>query len=226
MPYPTADELIAGITGRAAEILAGYTAEQKDALRDSAIDAIERYTRQSFLLDVAVERILDGTGTQELWLPARLEELTAIAIAPTGIAIDLPTVTLNENRSRLSFRGYSSAGWAMKAQAQAWGVPAEGRTWPATNDSVHIIGDWGWPEIPTAVITALRMDIEDAALADDDSLTAMVQALQAQGVKSMRQRNLALELRGGAVGDETVVSPRVQRQLAGYVWDHIEGAVA
>lgn len=210
MGYPTTAELVSGSD---VDELTSLTAEQQDALRASAIAAIEGYCRQSF--DTAQDDtiVLDGNDLQTLYLPRRLASFTGISF--NGTAVEVDGFALNLPHNRLSIRETGTWGtWADRALAEVDGAPRS--EFPIGNSNVAITGVWGWTDDEYsaelgAVTVALRWDMEDQARVEKSKLSQLVQTARAQGLASISQGGLSADLSRRA----PTVSPRVKRILAG-----------
>lgn len=210
MGYPTTAELVGGSS---VEELTGLSSEEQDALRASAIAAVENFCRQSFATAQSDTIALDGNDLQTLYLPRRLQQLTSIAFNDTDVETD--GFALNMARNRLSIREVGSWGtWADKALAELDGVP---RTeFPIGNSNVVITGVWGWTDDEYdaelgAVTVALRWDMEDQARVEASKLSSLVETARAQGLASISQGSLSADLSRRA----PTISQRVKRVLAG-----------
>lgn len=224
--YPTTAELVAAST---VSELTGLTEAQQDALRQEAIDVIEGVCHQDFLQEGTkaepVARVIDGPGARELYLPKRLVELTALEVP--GGALTITDVTLSEDHARLHVTPESDGStWATRAVAEM-----TGRTEPVFPDgpgTVTVTGVWGWEEVPSAIATAIRLDMEDRALANQHALAESVRSSRALGVSGIDQGGLSVQLRAREPG----VSARVRRVLrtgndgAGYIWHRWTGGLA
>ncbi len=226
MAYPSTADLVAAST--VAE-LTGLEGAQQDALRQEAIDAIEGACRQSFLQEGSkeepVQRIADGSGSRALYLPKRLIELTELLVPDGGLTAS--NIVLSEAGDRLHIPAESDgSSWATRVIAEA-----TGRTDPVFPDgygAVAVTGVWGWEEVPSAIVTAIRYDMEDRALANQHALAESVRSTRALGVSGIDQGGLSVQLRAREPG----VSARVRRVLrtgndgAGYIWHTWTGGLA
>jgi hypothetical protein len=223
--YPSTAELVAASS--VAE-LTGLEEAQQDALREEAILAVEAHCKQSFEQEgkpgELVERIIDGSGADTIYLPKRLVELDTLSVVGGSLLTD--DVALSEKRDRLHVIREGDGGtWATRAVAAIEGrQPTTG--FPAGPGAVTISGVWGWAddELPAAVKTALRLDMEDRALAGSNALAESMRSARALGSKRVQQGGLSVDLSGG----EPAVSNRVERVLstAGLVWESAVGALA
>lgn len=200
MAYPTAEELIAQTT---VDELTQLTGDQQDGLLTTAIVAIEDYCSQSFT-PVDEARVLDGTRKRKLYLPRRLDVLTSVS---SGGAV-LSGVTLSADHDYIELSQMAGTGYYEQAFAEV-----SGERFYGFDGKLTITGTWGWTEVPDAVKTALRMDMEEQALADANELSPTISAYRKLGVRALSQGNLRV-----TIGDEVILSPRVQRQLTRYVW--------
>jgi hypothetical protein len=201
MAYPTRADVVAGSSQ---DELTSLDAAQQDALYDAAIQAIEEFTGQRFAPEVKTV-VVDGNGKQELFLPERLEELTAVALG--GHLIGLDDVALDVDGTRLYWSSYVGSGYA----AIPWG---DSRTFRSGFGNIALTGTWGWTEAPAAIETALRYDMEEQAAADASGLAGSVAAYRRLGLRSAAQGNLRVDLADAPTG----LSARAQRVLAPYVW--------
>lgn len=222
--YPTTAELIAGST---VTELTGLTADQQDALRQEAIDAIEGFCHQSFEPEGTeaepVTRTIDGTGSRVLYLPQRLVSLTGLSVAGGGFTD--ADVALSDRRDHLRIPQESDGStWATRAVAEITG--SREALFPAGPGTVEVTGIWGWAdaEYPEQVTTALRWDMEDRALANAHALADTARSARALGIGSVDQGGLSLSLDRA----EPEVSSRVKRALRGgqLVWSPVAGALA
>lgn len=210
MGYPTTADLIAGSS---VDELTSLSSEEQDALRASAIAAVEVFCRQSFDTAQADTFALDGNDLQTLYLPRRLVSFSSVTF--NGTTVETDGFQLNMARNRLSIREAGSWGtWADKALAEIDGVP---RTeFPIGNSNVVITGVWGWTDDEYdaelgAVTVALRWDMEDQARVEASKLSSLVETARAQGLASISQGSLSADLSRRA----PTISQRVKRVLAG-----------
>lgn len=210
MAYPTTAELVAA---SAVEELTGLTVPQQAGLRDLAIVAVEAYTGQKFEPLVGTIRV-DGPGGRELYLPRRVEAISGITAG--GTDLDLSEVELSDDGDRLSWAPLVTdyATRAMREDGYA-----DSRTFRRGANAVRITGTFGWSVVPAAVVQAIRLDMEDQALADASGLAGPVASARRLGLRDVSQGNLRMSLGGHAGG----VSGRVQRLLSRYVWHGAAG---
>lgn len=179
---------------------------EQEALYVTSIRAVEDYCGQAFtLVDKTVS--IDGQGGTELYLPERLEALTDAVLDGSGLtALDL---VLSDDHDRLTVR--RDVGWSYYERA-LW--DANTLTFPSGKDTVHITGSWGWPLVPDAVKLAIRLDMEDQAIADTHQLSENFRVFRTQGVTQFSQGGLRVQM-----GNRPQFSERVLRLLdSGYVW--------
>jgi hypothetical protein len=199
--YPTAEELIAEST---VDELVQLTADQQEGIRAAAIVAIEDHCSQSFTSEVET-RTIDGTRKRKLYLPRRLESLTSVS-APGGSA--LSGIVLSDDHDFIELPPAAGMGYYEQTLRKV-----SGEAYYGLDGKLTITGTWGWTDCPEAVKTALRFDMEEQALADTNELGSTIAAYRKLGVRSISQGNLRV-----TVGDEVLLSPRVIRQLARFVW--------
>lgn len=221
--YPTTAELIAASSVAA---LADLEEAQQDGLRSEAITAIEGYCGQSFTAqgteEAPLTKTLDGQGGDVLYLPARLASLVSVT-PPEGSSLSTGDVALGDDHDRLTIATTAGASnWLTQAYAEARGVRS--LTFPTGTASVAVAGVWGWAddEVPDAVATALRFDMEDRALANAHALAETVRSARALGLTGVDQGGLSV----GIGAREPEVSTRVARLLADLVWTSAAGALA
>jgi hypothetical protein len=208
--YPTVEALVSasGVTE-----LTALPADAQDALRSSSIAAIEEFCGQAFDLEQGVVKHIDGQGANQLFLPRRLDALTAVLI--NGVNV-LGAVALSDSRSRLHYTGMGVFGYYEQAMADV-----SGERFPTGFDNVTVSGDWGWPECPEPVAVALRFDMEDTARADTNQLSATVAAYRKLGIRDVSQGPLSVDVLG-----VPGLTPRVQQLLRPFIWQGEVGALA
>jgi hypothetical protein len=230
VPYPTAAELRDESSGAARIELDKLSAGQLEALRQSAIGAVEDFTGQRFVAEVATRRV-DGSGTGLLMLDRRLAVLDEIA-ATNAPTLNIDGVELSDGHDRIVVRQLSGVGWMLQRQYEWQGVGRDGQAFPIGNGNVTITGTWGWldadwlpvgdqPAALANVRTALRTDMEDQALADANQLGPTIRAYRKLGVGEVRQGNVAAAIRNSAS-----ISPTIQRLLQRFVWTPGDGSFA
>ncbi len=211
--YPTRAELVAA---SANEHLKALDAAQQDALRLAAINAVENFTSQSFepigTEAEPVAKVLHGTGSRELYLPAHLEQLVEISVP--GGTLDPADVAVADEGNRIYLVHHGTSTWVERALADT-----RERTFPRGRDTVTVAGVWGWEDCPPAVVTALRYDMEDAASAGSSELAPSIAAWRKLGMDSMAQGPLSVQL----AGRPAVLSPRAADLLedADLLWQRI-----
>jgi hypothetical protein len=224
--YPSLLALLAAST---VDELTGLDTAQQQALRASAIVAVESECGQSFVpegtLEEPVAKHVDGTGHVTLWLPKRLVALTGFSVGdPVGIDdIDISDLVLDDEHLELaiSARTLGQGGsWADRALAEDRRNPA----FPNGRLNVTITGVWGWAtdEQPAAIAEALRLDMEDQARIEANKLTPTVRAARGVGLTSVNQGGLNLAMRKS----EPHLSARCRRVLLPYRWHGVASAVA
>lgn len=211
--YPTTAELVAASSS---EHLKALTADQQDALRNTAITMIEAYAGQSFESEGTAEdpvtRLLPGSGARELYLPRRLEQMTALSIP--GGSLALSDVEIGEDHDRIFITREGLSSWVDRALSDT-----RERVFPNGQDMVSITGVWGWSECPVPVAEAIRFDMEDAATASSADFAPSLQAWRKLGMSSMSQGPLNIQLENRPM----TLSPRAADMLdaAGMVWADI-----
>ena len=207
MPYPTTAEIIAAST--VPELIA-LTPDQQDALRITSIAAIEDYASQSFGEPFVGSVEVESVAGDVLSLPRRLRSFESIT--PTGAdPLESDAIAITDNGARLAWRpNIVGVGYYAQALHQVSGCDYPTRF---PNGFVTIVGDWGWEDPPEAIVTALRFDMEDAALADANALTATVNYARKMGLRSINQGNLAVDL-----GPMPTLSPRTAALVEPYVF--------
>lgn len=222
--YPSTGELVEASNLKA---LTELDETVQDGLRAEAILAVEAACRQSFTVEGAddepVSRKLDGTGGDVLYLPKRLVELAGIEAS--GTAISGADVELSERHDRLCLPDpRSGSNWLTQTVSEATG--GEHRAFPSGPAAVTVTGIWGWApdEVPAAIATALRYDMEDRAVANAHALAETVRSARGLGVTGLSQGGLSLQMDGR----EVAVSTRVRRLLANaeLIWHGPAGALA
>lgn len=206
--YPDVDELLAASS--CAELIA-LDDDQAEALRLEAIVGVESYAGQSFLPEgteeAPVSRFLDGSGGRALELPKRLEVLTEVLVDGAVLG---DVVHLSDSHDRLTLpRNGGVAGYYETALE----IPMS-RSFGSGPDAVEVRGVWGWLTVPDAVAMALRLHMEDRAMADANALAPSIRSYRGLGVSGIRQGNLSAQLEAF----EPELSARARRQLADYVW--------
>jgi hypothetical protein len=200
MAYPDREDVVAAST---VDELTGLTTDQQDALYYAAISAIEDFTGQSFT-EFTGARTITGAGGTEQYLDRRLQSVTAWTL--DGVELDLTALAISEGGDRIY----------VPTPVPSYGVLTPepwGEAPRRLRGDLEITGVWGWSDPPEAVVEALRLDMEDTALAEAHALSASVHAARKLGIDTIRQGNLDVALR-----DVPTLSPRVTRLLEPYVW--------
>ena len=212
--YPTTDALVAAST---VDELTDLSADEQDALRIAAITAIEQHTRQVFEPRIET-RIVNGTTHDVLRLPARLEAATAVLVHGTALDADAYRLDVTDNTGTLTRISEHVGNYAVRALHDAMGYKPR-RAWDYGTGGVSITGTWGWSVVPPAIVTALRLDMEDQAVADANGLASTVRAYAKLGLKNISQGNLRADFADAPPS----LSPRVMRLLDRYVWQAMPG---
>jgi hypothetical protein len=223
--YPTREDLVDASSN---EALLALDTDQQDALRTSAIQAVESWARQSFEAEGTEEdpvtRMLDGQGTDELWLPKRLALLDGIEM--NGAVVADTDVQRTEGGASIKLVSPLMAGSWVNWVRRSPGDP--GPMWYEGTGNIAVSGVWGWTDdeweagLLDSVATAIRYDMEDQAEADAHGLASTIRSARALGVESIDQGNLSLTLAPG----ESALSTRAQRQVLGLRWTVPYGSVA
>ncbi len=203
MAYPTTAALVAAST--VAE-LTGLTTAQQDAYRAVAIVNVERFTGQKFEPRVGT-LVLDGQGGVELYPPERVEVLTLIVVA--GTSIDLTDVKLSPKGDRIYFLPLSGDYAVVAMREHAFDT----RTFRSGAGTVTLTGTFGWTVCPSAVVEALRIEMEDLAVADKSQLAGIVASSRRLGIRDVAQGNLRL-----TVGQPGQISARAAQLLGDLIW--------
>jgi hypothetical protein len=206
--YPPVEDVVAGST---VDALTSLPIEEKQALYESSRLAVEEFCRQTFNYDPGTIRNLDGTGTKALYLPVRLDVLTSMVAGGSGLEVG--DVEISESHDRLLVRSSAfETNYYTQAIRDFEGNLPLAFPYGAGNNSVG--GDWGWGEVPEAVLRAIRRDMEDTALADQNALSHSIRAFRKLGLRDVSQGNLRADI-AGAWG----LSPEVMLLLVPYVWE-------
>lgn len=209
--YPSTADLVAD-----SEVteLTSLSAVEQDALREMAIQAVERFCGQSFTLYEG-SLTVDGSGARELFAPRRIETLTDLEVK--GTSIDLTDVLVSPEGDRLHFEQYATS-YAVAAMREHW---HDTRTFRAGSGTVILTGTFGWSVVPQAVVLAIRIEMEDQAQADANKLAGTVAAFRRLGLRNIAQGNLRAD-----IGNPSDLSPRSAKLLAKYVWTGPGGYLA
>lgn len=212
MAYPTRAQLVTASTVAA---LTGASATDQDGFYAVAKRAVESFTGQTFDLESDVTRVVDGAGGTKLDLPKRLATLDALVIS--GSALDASGVALNDDNSALYVKPISGVNWVERALIEFDGG---GLAFTPGTGTVTITGDWGWTdaELPqsadSAIGIAMRLDMEDQALAKANDLTDTVRAFARAGVEDINQGGIVATIRR----PDVPLSPEAQAVLEPYIW--------
>lgn len=212
--YPSTGELV---DDSSVSALLDLPYESQYALWLSAVSSIEEYTGQTFDFEPAATKAFDGSGDRFVYLPKRLEALTDLQVSYSSLAA--ADVELNEDKTKLVVS--SNAGirnYYERAIVRVQDNPS--LLFTAGTASVRVTGDWGWSVFPEPVREALRLDMEDQALADANALSDSLRAYQKLGMRDVRQGNLS-----ATVTAVSGLSDRVRHLLDPYVWRGRVGAV-
>lgn len=211
--YPSAEDFVAMSS---VDDLTNLTLEQADGLRSSSIAAIEDYCGQTFGGTEVATKLVRAAGSSLLYLPARLESVDAIAVE--GVSQTLSDVVLADEHDRLHLPAVVGGNYYERTLRELAGEPSP-RSW---HGEVAVTGTWGWPTVPENIITAIRFDMEEQAVAEKNGLAPTIMAMRKLGVRDVSQGNLRM-----TIGDEVVLSGRVVRLLnaPGLLWQGIPGAL-
>lgn len=218
MAYPTVEQLVAVSE---VEPLQQASPEQQDAWFMLAKRAVESFCGQSFEAEDAT-RVLPGTGDRRLPLDRRLAAITGLSIVGFELesSLDLSDVALTDSHDALYVTPDAASGgtWATK-------VLREGRppVFPAGEGTVSITGTWGWLASEMAdnetspVAIAMRLDMEDAALARKHGLADTVRAQSKLGLVNVNEGGVNATLSSSSL----LLSADAQTLLADYVWQPV-----
>lgn len=212
--YPSFAELVAESS---IDALSTLPDEDQEVLYLAARYAIEEYTGQSFDYNAAETRVLDGPGGRKLRLPWRLETLTTLVVSNSALTEDDVTLT-SEHDALLVSADAGVQTYYQRAMMEVQGWPSLGFT-PGVG-TVSLTGDWGWASFPQAIRTALRLDMEDQALADTNALGESIRAFRALGLRNVQQGNLTAQVLA-----TNSLSDRVVRLVTPYCWTGQVGVV-
>jgi hypothetical protein len=206
--YPTCAELVGESLVAA---LTSLSVPQQEALYAQSILAIEEYCGQRFDFQPATTYILDGTGSDVLYLPKRLESMTALVVEGSTLAAG--DVLLQEPFDRLVVKPNSSVSMNYYEQALRAFEHGLSNSFVHDSENVTVSGDWGWSVFPAPVRTAIRKDMEDTALADSNLLNQTIRAYRKFGMRDISQGNLRASFGfAPGLGDDVV------NLLIPYVW--------
>lgn len=206
--YPPVEDVVAGSD---VDALTTLPSEDQWSLYESSRLTVEEFCCQTFNYDPGTSRNLDGTGTKALYLPLRLDTLTSMVA--DGSALEVGDVELSANHDRLLVRSAAlQANYYTQTIREIEGnLPL---AFPYGAGNVTVGGNWGWSEFPEAVLRAIRRDMEDTALADQNALSHSIRAFRKLGLRDVSQGNLRADI-AGAWG----LSPEVMLLLVPYVWE-------
>lgn len=209
--YPSPAEVVAESS---LDALTALAYEDQEALWLSAKLAIEEFCAQTFTFEEATEKVFDGRGGRTVYLPKRLEVLDSLEV--TGSGLDDTMVRISSNNDALHIRADAGlSNYYVRAMYEIQG--SQPLCFTYGTDTITVTGDWGWSEFPQAVRDSLRLDMEDNALSDTNSLSQTLRAYRKLGLRDVSQGGLSASL-----GPPSTLSDRVMRLLDGYVW---QGAV-
>lgn len=205
--YPPLADVVAGSDVPA---LTNLPSEEQQELYNSSIVAVEEFCNQTFDYFPAIDKVLDGTGTDVLYLPQRLETVSELLVEGSGLEIG--DVALSEEHDRLYVRAAATTpSYYTQAIRDIEGNPP--LVFVFGTENIAISGDWGWFSVPANVLRAIRRDMEDTALADQNALSSSIRAFRKLGLRDISQGNLRADI-AGAWG----LSPEVMVLLTRYVW--------
>lgn len=215
MSYPTAPELVGESNIPA---LVTLTPEQQQELYELSVTAVEEFCGQVFDFEQDTTLLLDGPGSDVLFLPKRLERLDALSIS--NGALDIGDVDLGPLHDRLIVKSVPGSGrnyysWAL--------IDMQDRlpfSFAYGYENVSVTGNWGWENFPDPVRTAIRKDMEDTALADTNLLNQTIRSYRKLGMRDVSQGNLRAALNfAPGLGDDVI------NILQPFIWQGAVGAV-
>lgn len=214
--YPTRADLVAASD---VDALTGGTATQQQGWYDASKRLIEAFCGQRFDSEVLTLR-LDGTGDRRLPLPRRLAVLDSIE--SVGSSLDAADLELTASHNALIVKpsAWGGGNWAERALRE--GEPTSFRRGFGT---VEITGEWGWSDAEqdgspdSALGVAMRLDMEDQALASLHGLANTVRAASRLGLKNVNQGSLSATIER----PDVPLSSEVQQILEanGFVWQPV-----
>jgi len=212
--YPSAAELV---TDSEVEALTTLPYADQQVLYLSSRYGIEEYCGQVFDYQPGVTRLEDGSGRRKINLTKRLEALDTLVVEYASL--DAGDVHMNEEHSALYVNANAGIGnYYERAMYEVQGRPS--LTFTAGPQTVSITGDWGWLDFPEPVREAMRIDMEDQALADTNALGDTLRAFRALGLRNVAQGNLQ-----AAMSSTNALSERAVRLLNPFVWSGPVGVV-
>lgn len=214
MAYPDLADLLADSD---VDALNESTPAEQATYRRLAISAVERYTGQKFEPFVGTINV-PGSGGDTLFLPRRVEAITVVAM--NGNPLDMTNFALSDDGDAIRWVPASThyAVVAMRDPMEA----ADSRTFRSGPDNIAITGTFGWTDTPDNVKDAIRIDMEDQALAQSNDLAGTIAAYRRLGIKDVSQGNLRLSL-GSLAG--TALSPRAAALVDDLIWQGPSGYV-
>jgi hypothetical protein len=213
--YPSTEELVEISTVQA---LTSLTPDQQDSLRAASIAAIETYCNQSFELEMNRTIALDGNGSDVLYLPRRLERLTAMTVNLSGLEVGDVTVSPEHDRLIVRTTALTPTYYTQAIRALDGHLPLR---FVHGTENVILTGDWGWARFPEPVKVALRKDMEETALADSMALSETIRSYRKLGINDISQGDLR-----ASIGATPTLSDQVIALLRPFVWEGRVGAVA
>src|SRR5262245_54429925 len=200
MSYPTAPELVAESNIPA---LTTLTPDEQQELYELSVSAIEEFCGQTFDYEANATKLLDGPGSDVMFLPKRLEALDSLYIINS--TLDVGDVTLSPNKDRLEV----ITGLGAQRNFYSWALLSFEDTltfnFAYGLSNVEVGGDWGWQTFPTPVRTAIRTDMEDTALADTNLLNQTVRSYRKMGMRDISQGNLRAAVNfAPGLGDDVI----------------------
>jgi hypothetical protein len=212
--YPSRATLVAA--SAVDELTAASTTEQ-DAYHVVAQRLVERFCAQTFTLEPDVTVAIDGNGGTRLPLPRRLAVLTGFGEDSTITADD---AVLSADHDALLIGAASGLGMTTWAERALMDFE---QAWPSGPGAVSVTGDWGWTdaEMPddadSPIGVAMRLDMEDQALAATHGLVKTIRAAARFGIKSINEGPLGVDLDP----PEVLLSPEAQAVLEPYIWQPV-----
>jgi hypothetical protein len=207
--YPTTEELVgeSSVTE-----LTGLTELQQDSLRVMAIAAVEDYCGQSFSYETSATKKVNGTGLKVLYLPTRVEAITAISIPNS--ALEIGDVLIGEKNDKLYVDEDNFADDTFYTRTLRELDGNQPMLFPFGDSNISITGDWGWADFPDNVRIAIRKDMEDTALADSIALNPTIRAYRKLGIQDISQGDLR-----ASIGIAPGISEEVMSLLRPFVWE-------
>jgi hypothetical protein len=211
--YPAIATLIA-VSNESALIEADTDKQQ--AFYAAAKRAIEGYCGQRFDRWDAV-RVLPGNGSRELPLPVRLAEIDSLEVAGGGSSLAVTDVALSSDKDVLYVKPTADSGtWVTRVMRES-----RPPIFPMGHGAVTITGTWGWldaemPDDPTTPVgIAMRLDMEDQAVAAKHGLAETVRANQRLGLSSLAEGRVQVTQRPADI----TLPIDAQLVLQDYIWN-------